>query len=77
MIERDKVGGFMIKMVVTDLDGTLLRSDKTISEYMTSIFRRYREKGINAKMKVKIDANFMCDTNENDGVAKWIEENIL
>ena len=35
-----------VKMIVTDLDGTLLRSDKTISEYTASIFRRCRNKGI-------------------------------
>lgn len=33
-------------MIVTDLDGTLLKRDKTISEYTASIFRRCREKGI-------------------------------
>jgi hydroxymethylpyrimidine pyrophosphatase-like HAD family hydrolase len=35
-----------IKMIVTDLDGTLLRSDKTISGYTASIFKRCRDKGI-------------------------------
>lgn len=31
----------------------------------------------NAIDKVKSAANYICDTNDNDGVAKWIEENIL
>jgi len=33
-------------MLVTDLDGTLLHSDKTISEYTASVFRRCREAGM-------------------------------
>ena len=33
-------------MVVTDLDGTLLRADKTISEYTVSVFQRCRKQGI-------------------------------
>jgi Cof subfamily protein (haloacid dehalogenase superfamily) len=35
-----------IKMIVTDLDGTLLRRDKTISEYTASVFYRCRNGGI-------------------------------
>ena len=35
-----------MKMIVTDLDSTLLRSDRTISEYTASILRRARDKGI-------------------------------
>ena len=35
-----------IKMVVTDLDGTLLRDDKTISEYTASVIKALRAKGI-------------------------------
>jgi 5-amino-6-(5-phospho-D-ribitylamino)uracil phosphatase len=36
----------MIEMIVADLDGTLLRSDRTISEYTVSVLSRCREKGI-------------------------------
>ena len=36
----------MIKLIVTDLDNTLLRSDKSISEYTISILRRCQGKGI-------------------------------
>jgi len=31
----------------------------------------------NAIDECKDVANFICDTNENDGVAKWLEENLL
>jgi len=31
----------------------------------------------NAVGEVKNAANFICDSNDNDGVAKWIEERIL
>ena len=31
----------------------------------------------NALDEVKAVADFICDTNDNDGVAKWLEENIL
>lgn len=36
----------MIKMIVTDLDGTLLRDDKSVSEHTLDILRRCREAGI-------------------------------
>ena len=35
-----------IKMIVSDLDGTLLRTDKTISEYTKNIIHHCRNKGI-------------------------------
>ena len=31
----------------------------------------------NALDEVKSVADYACDTNENDGVAKWLEERIL
>ena len=31
----------------------------------------------NAKPEVKAAADYICDTNDNDGVAKWLEERIL
>ena len=37
---------YSIKMIVTDLDGTLLRDDKTVSERTQAILRRCRDKGI-------------------------------
>jgi len=36
----------MIKMIATDLDCTLLRTDLTVSEYTKSVLRRCREKGL-------------------------------
>ncbi len=35
-----------IKMIVTDLDQTLLRTDKTISDYTVDVFNRCRQRGI-------------------------------
>jgi hypothetical protein len=31
----------------------------------------------NALDEVKAAARYVCDTNDNDGVAKWLEENVL
>ncbi len=36
----------MVKMIITDLDGTLLRSDKTISDYTVDVLRRCQMAGI-------------------------------
>ena len=35
-----------IRMIATDLDNTLLRGDKSISDYTASVFRRCRERGM-------------------------------
>ena len=35
-----------IRLVVTDLDGTLLRRDKSVSDYTTDVFARLRERGV-------------------------------
>jgi len=35
-----------VKMIVTDLDGTLLRTDKTISAYTKTVMKQCREAGI-------------------------------
>ena len=35
-----------IKLIVTDLDDTLLRRDKTISDYTVNIFQRVRQRGL-------------------------------
>jgi Cof subfamily protein (haloacid dehalogenase superfamily) len=35
-----------IKLIVTDLDNTLLRRDKSISGYTVSVFQRLRERGV-------------------------------
>jgi len=39
-------GNLKIKMLVFDLDDTLLRSDKTISEYTISVLKKCRDSGI-------------------------------
>jgi hydroxymethylpyrimidine pyrophosphatase-like HAD family hydrolase len=31
----------------------------------------------NALFEVKAVAKYICDTNENDDVVKWLEENVL
>ncbi|MCL2030313.1 MAG: Cof-type HAD-IIB family hydrolase [Oscillospiraceae bacterium] len=36
----------MVRMLVADLDNTLLRNDKTLSGYTADVFRRCREQGI-------------------------------
>ncbi len=35
-----------VKMIVTDLDNTLLRRDKTVSDYTVSVFRRCHDMGM-------------------------------
>ena len=35
-----------IKMVVTDLDGTLLRDDKSVSAYTQDVIRKLRDRGV-------------------------------
>ena len=35
-----------VKLIITDLDRTLLRSDKTISDFTADVLRRCRERGI-------------------------------
>lgn len=35
-----------VEMIVTDLDGTLLRNDRTISEYSAEVLNKCRERGI-------------------------------
>jgi Cof subfamily protein (haloacid dehalogenase superfamily) len=46
MVERERVALMDIKMIVTDLDDTLLHRDKTVSEYTADVLRRCRELGI-------------------------------
>lgn len=36
----------VVKMVITDLDNTLLQRDKTISSYTIDVFQRVRERGV-------------------------------
>ncbi|MDR1589825.1 MAG: Cof-type HAD-IIB family hydrolase [Oscillospiraceae bacterium] len=50
-----------IKLIVTDLDNTLLRRDKTISGYTVDVFRRVRERGIMAAFATARDFRFVTE----------------
>jgi hydroxymethylpyrimidine pyrophosphatase-like HAD family hydrolase len=50
-----------IKMVVTDLDNTLLRHDKTVSKYTVDVFRRIRERGILTAFATARDFRFVME----------------
>jgi hydroxymethylpyrimidine pyrophosphatase-like HAD family hydrolase len=71
-----------IKLIATDLDDTLLRRDKTVSDHTAGIFGRLRECGVgiaveNATAECRQAANHICADCDSDGVARWIEENLL
>lgn len=75
-----------IKMIVTDLDRTLLRTDKTISDYTAQIFNKCREKNIKivfatARPKRTVNLFFKkipadCLTTHNGGVIYIGEEQV-
>ena len=50
-----------IKMIVTDLDNTLLRRDKTVSDYTAHVFRRVRERGILIAFATARDFRFVTE----------------
>ena len=50
-----------IKMVVTDLDNTFLRYDKTVSEYTADVFRRIRERGVFIAFATARDFRFVTE----------------
>ena len=50
-----------IKMIVTDLDNTLLRRDKTISGYTADVFRRVRERGVLVAFATARDFRFVTE----------------
>ena len=50
-----------IKLIVTDLDNTLLRRDKTISEYTVDVFRRVRERGFLIAFATARDFRFVTE----------------
>jgi len=50
-----------IKMIVTDLDNTLLRRDKTISSYTVDVFRRVRERGVLVAFATARDFRFVTE----------------
>ncbi|MDR0920633.1 MAG: HAD family hydrolase [Oscillospiraceae bacterium] len=72
-----------LKMIVTDLDRTLLRSDHTISEYTFEILTRYRKHGIKvvfatARPKNRVDELDIADLADviilNNGSAVYHDE---
>ena len=50
-----------IKMIVTDLDGTLLRNDKTVSSYTVDVFQRVRERGVLITFATARDFRFVTE----------------
>jgi len=61
----------LIKMIVTDLDRTLLHSDKSISEYTAMILRQCQERGIKvvfATARPKRTVNHFLDSIPADAV---------
>ena len=50
-----------IKLVVTDLDSTLLRRDKTINEYTVDVFRRVRDRGVLVAFATARDFRFVTE----------------
>jgi len=52
-----------IRLIVTDLDRTLLRSDKTLSEYTIDVLNRCRAQGVSiafATARPKRTATYFC-----------------
>ena len=50
-----------IKMIVTDLDNTLLRRDKTISNYTIDVFKRVHECGVLTAFATARDFRFVTE----------------
>ena len=50
-----------IKLIVTDLDNTLLRRDKTVSSYTFDVFRRMRESGTLLAFATACDYRFVTE----------------
>lgn len=64
------------KLLLFDLDGTLLQSDKTISTRTLSALKKCRGMG-NAIDEVKERADIVIGSNDEDGIAGFIENEIL
>jgi Cof subfamily protein (haloacid dehalogenase superfamily) len=61
-----------IKLIVTDLDDTLLRRDKTISDYTIGLFKRLRERGILAAFATARPLSMVTEYSEPLGVDNMI-----
>ncbi|MCL2427036.1 MAG: Cof-type HAD-IIB family hydrolase [Oscillospiraceae bacterium] len=74
-----------IKMVVTDLDGTFLREDKTVSERMLNAFAQLREKGIKTvyatgrgESSIKLTSLLQFDGSvRNNGAIAYIQDKLI
>lgn len=70
----------MFRLILTDLDGTLLRSDKTVSQETLSVLEECRAAGCLLGIaidEVKRIADAVTESNDRDGVAKYLTENFL
>jgi len=59
-----------IKMIVTDLDGTFFRNDKTVSDYTTDIFVKCRKNGIKLAFATARSSNTQIPVDLFDGFVK-------
>ena len=50
-----------VKLICTDLDNTLLRQDKTISEYTIGVFKKLKEKGFLTAFSTSRDFRFVTE----------------
>lgn len=62
----------MKTLYVSDLDGTLLRSDETTSEYTNSVINNLTDRGM-----IFPYATAVISSNDEDGVAHWLEDNYI
>ena len=62
----------MKTLYVSDLDGTLLRSDETTSEYTNSVINNLTDRGM-----IFSYAMAVISSNDEDGVAHWLEDNYI
>lgn len=62
----------MKTLYVSDLDGTLLRSDETTSEYTNSVINNLTDRGM-----ILSYATAVISSNDEDGVAHWLEDNYI
>ena len=74
----------MKTLYVSDLDGTLLRSDETTSEYTNSVINNLTDRGMIfsyatavISSKLKEISNYQAKSNDEDGVAHWLEDNYI
>ena len=62
----------MKTLYVSDLDGTLLRSDETTSEYTNSVINNLTDRGM-----IFSYATAVISSNDEGGVAHWLEDNYI